>query len=264
MVKRRILPKTEEEVELMRESALLVSRVLGEVGKRILPGVSTVKLDSIAEEFIRDHGASPAFKDYLPDFGESPFPYTLCISVNEEVVHGMPGEDKFLEEGDIVSVDCGVLLNEYYGDSAYTFAVGEVPEAKKKLLEVTKESLYQGIQKAVAGNRLGQVGNAIQKHAEAGGYSVVRELVGHGLGRHLHEPPEVPNYGKKWNGARLKAGWVIAIEPMINLGKRHVETADDGWTVYAMDLLPSAHFEHTVVIRESEAEVLTTFEYIEN
>ncbi len=256
--------KTEEEIELIRQSSLLVGKTLGELNKHIEPGVTTQKLDAIAEEFIRDHGAIPGFKDYAPSFGDSPFPYTLCTSVNEEVVHGMPSPKRRLEEGDIISVDCGVLLNGYYGDSAYTFAVGEIPSKVARLMKVTKESLYKGIEKAVAGNRLGEISYAIQKHAELHGFSIVREMVGHGLGVNLHEPPEVPNYGKRRSGAKLKEGLVIAIEPMINLGKRSIKVDDDGWTVYATDRLPSAHYEHCIVIRKGEAEILSTFEYIEN
>ena len=230
----------------------------------IEPGVSTLQLDQMAEEFIRDHGGIPAFKDYDAAFADTPFPFSLCTSVNEVVVHGMPSRDRVLLEGDIISVDCGVFMNGYYGDSAYTFAVGEISAKKRRLLEVTKASLYRGIEKAVHGNRMGEVSNAIQKYAEAYGYSIVREMVGHGLGKNLHEPPEVPNYGKRRSGEKLKEGMVIAIEPMINMGRRHIKVASDQWTVYATDRKPSAHFEHTVVIRKNKPEILTTFDFIEN
>ncbi|MEL6676244.1 MAG: type I methionyl aminopeptidase [Bacteroidota bacterium] len=260
----QVILKTEEEIALIRESSLLVGKTLGEVSKNIKPGVTTMELDTIAETFIRDHGAIPAFKDYNPSFGESPFPSTLCTSVNEQVVHGMPSTSVVLEEGDIISVDCGVLMNGYFGDSAYTFAVGEISSKKRRLMEVTKQSLYKGIEKAKAGNRLGDVANAIQRHAELYGYSIVREMVGHGLGKNLHEPPEVPNYGKRRTGLKLKEGMVLAIEPMINLGRRFIDIAGDGWTVFATDKSPSAHYEHCIVIRKDKAEVLSTFEFIEN
>lgn len=262
--KEQVTYKTEEEIELIRESSLLVGKTLGELKKHIQPGVTTQKLDEIAEEFIRDHGAIPGFKDYAPSFGESPFPYTLCTSLNEEVVHGMPSSKVVLQEGDIISVDCGVLKNGYYGDSAYTFAVGEIPSKVSRLMQITKESLYLGIEKAIAGNRLGEISYAIQKHAERHGYSIVREMVGHGLGVNLHEPPEVPNHGKRRSGMKLQEGLVIAIEPMINLGKRHIKVGKDGWTVFATDRLPSAHYEHCIVVRKGKAEILSTFEYIEN
>ncbi len=256
--------KSEEEIQFIRQSCILVGKALGEVGKYVEPGVSTLTLDSVAEEFIRDHNGIPAFKNYTPSFGDSTFRHSLCISINDEVVHGIPSEKRILKSGDVVSIDCGVKLNDYYGDSAYTFAVGEVKPLTLKLLKVTKESLYRGIEKAIVGNRLGEISNAIQKHAEKFGYSVVREMVGHGVGRRLHEPPEVPNYGSRFSGFKMREGLVIAIEPMINMGKRFIDTADDGWTVYAKDRLPSAHYEHCVVIRKGEAETLTTFKYIEN
>ena len=256
--------KTRDEVELIRQSSLLVGKTLGEIGKMIEPGVSTFALDRMAEEFIRDHGGVPAFKDYDASFGDTPFPYSLCTSVNEEVVHGMPSRNRILQEGDIISVDCGVFMNGYYGDSAYTFSVGEISGKKQRLLEVTKAALYRGIEKAVSGNRMGEISNAIQKYAEAYGYSIVREMVGHGLGKELHEPPEVPNYGRRRSGDKLKEGMVLAIEPMINMGRRHIKVASDGWTVYATDRKPSAHYEHTVLIRKGKAEILTTFEFIEN
>ena len=248
--------KNREEIEIIRESSLLVGKTLAEVAGHIVPGVLTSKLDKIAEEFIRDHDAEPGFKGY------NGFPFTLCISVNEQVVHGFPGNDR-LKEGDIVSIDCGVKKNGFYGDSAYTFAVGEVSEELRLLMERTKESLYLGIDQAVAGNRVGDIGYAIQQYVEAFGYSVVRDLVGHGLGRNLHEKPEVPNYGRRGSGPLLKEGMVLAIEPMINLGARHVIQENDGWTIRTADRKPSAHYEHDVVVQQGEAEVLSTFEYIE-
>ncbi|GAB4256645.1 MAG: type I methionyl aminopeptidase [Vicingaceae bacterium] len=252
----KIYYKTEEEIELIKESSLLVGKTLAEVAKNIKPGVTTLTLDKIAEEFIRDNGAVPGFKGY------NGFPNTLCASLNEAVVHGIPN-DKPLEEGSIISIDCGVLKNGFYGDVAYTFEVGEVDEAIKKLLKVTKECLNKAIEVAIVGNRIGDIGFAVQSHAEANGYGVVRELVGHGLGRNLHEAPEVPNYGRRGNGPMLKEGMVIAIEPMINLGKRNVKQLDDGWTIVTADGLPSAHFEHDVAIRKGKAEVLSTHKYIE-
>lgn len=255
--------KTEQEISLIRESSLLVGKTLGEVSKHIAPGVSTLKLDQLAEEFIRDHGGVPAFKNYRNSPDDDPFPYTLCVSVNQEVVHGMPGTEKFLQEGDIVSVDCGVKMNGYFGDSAFTFPVGEISSKKRRLLKVTRESLMKGIAKAKAGNRMGDISHAIQVHAESFGYSIVKEMVGHGIGANLHEPPEVPNYGKKNSGIELKEGMVIAIEPMVNLGKRRINIADDGWTIVASDGNPSAHFEHTIVIRKNGGEPLSTFEFIE-
>ena len=252
-----ILYKSKEEIELIRYSSLLVAKTLAEVAKEIRPGVSTLKLDEVAEAFILSQDAEPAFKGYRG------FPFTLCVSVNAEVVHGMPGK-YILKEGDVVSVDCGVKKQGYYGDSAYTFCVGEVKPEIRKLLRVTKESLYKGIEKAVVGMRIGDIGEAVQVHAESQGYGVVRELVGHGVGKSLHEDPEVPNYGKKGTGPKLQQGLVIAIEPMINLGKKNVKQAKDGWTIIASDGLPSAHFEHTIAITEKgEADILTSFEFIE-
>lgn len=247
--------KTKEEIELLRESSLLVSKTLAEVAKHIRVGITTLELDKLAEEFIRDHHGVPAFLGY------NDFPNSLCISVNSQVVHGIPNENR-LNDGDICSVDCGVLKNGFYGDSAYTFVIGEVSAESLRLLEVTKECLTKGIEKAVAGNRLGDVSEAIQTHAEKNGYSVVRELVGHGIGRSLHEKPEVPNYGKRGSGMVLKEGLVIAIEPMINMGGRAVVHERDGWTVRTADNKPSAHFEHTVAIRKEKADILSTFEYI--
>ncbi len=252
-----ILVKTREEIELLRESNLLVGMTLGEVAKHIRPGISTLELDRIAEEFIRSHGAEPGFKGY------GGFPNTLCISVNDVVVHGIPSAQCVLKEGDVVSVDCGTLRNGFYGDSAYTFEVGEVAEEVRKLLRVTKESLYKGIEKAVAGMRIGDIGYAVQSHCEAEGFSVVREMVGHGVGRDLHEEPQVPNYGHRGQGMKLKEGMVIAIEPMINLGKRHVYQARDGWAICTRDKMPSAHFEHTVAIGKDGADILSSFEFVE-
>jgi len=248
--------KTKEEIELLRESSLLVGKTLAEVAKLIKPGVTTLQLDKIAEEFIRDNGAEPGFLGY------GGFPNTLCTSVNEAVVHGVPN-DKPLVDGDIVSVDCGTLLNGFYGDSAYTFEIGEVTPEIHKLLEVTKECLNKAVEAAVSGNRIGDIGYAVQKHAEDNGYGVVRELVGHGLGRGLHEKPEVPNYGRRGRGLKMKEGLVIAIEPMINLGVKEVSQLEDGWTIVTKDRKPSAHFEHDVAIGKGKAEVLSTFKYIE-
>lgn len=253
---RRIRLKTDEEVELIRESSLLVGRTLAEVAALIKPGVTTLQLDAIAEEFIRDNGAEPGFKGY------GGFPNTLCASLNEAVVHGIPN-DHPLEDGDIISLDCGVLKNGFYGDSAYTFEVGEVAPEIKKLLSVTKECLSLAIGQAVTGKRIGDIGFAVQSHAEANGYGVVRELVGHGLGTELHEAPEVPNYGRRGNGPRLVDGMVLAIEPMINLGTREILTHEDGWTIVTKDSKVSAHFEHDVVVRNGKADVLSSFVEIE-
>ena len=248
--------KTQEEVELLRENNLLVSATLAEVGKHIKPGVTTLELDRIAEEFIRSHGAVPGFLGY------GDFPNTLCVSVNENVVHGIPSSYA-LREGDIVSVDCGTILKGFYGDSAYTFGVGEIAPEVEQLLKVTKESLYRGVEKAVAGNRVGDISAAVQQYAESFGYGVVRELVGHGLGRNMHESPEVPNYGRRGTGPLLKEGMVICIEPMINMGSKNVVFERDGWTVRTKDRKPSAHFEFAVAIRNGEADVLTDFGIIE-
>jgi methionyl aminopeptidase len=249
--------KTDEEIELMRVANRLVGATLAEVAKHIAPGVTTYQLDKIADEFICDQGAIPLFKGY------NGFPNALCISVNENVVHGIPGTYQ-LKDGDIVSVDCGAKINGYCGDSAYTFEVGEVDPAIKKLLQTTKESLYVGISNAVEGKRTGDIGNAIQHYCEDRGYGVVRELVGHGIGKEMHEAPEVPNYGKKGYGALLKSGMCIAIEPMINMGKKNVQfDKKDGWTVRTADRKPSAHFEHTIAIRPGKADILSTFELID-
>ncbi len=248
--------KTKEEVELLRENNLLVSATLAEVGKHIRAGVTTLELDRIAEEFIRSHGAVPGFLGY------GGFPNTLCISVNEQVVHGIPS-DYVLKDGDIVSVDCGTVMKGFYGDSAYTFAVGAIDPAVQKLLDVTKEALYKGVAQAKAGNRIGDISAAVQEHAESNGFSVVRELVGHGLGRKMHEEPEVPNYGARGRGPLLREGMVICIEPMINLGAKQVVFERDGWTVRTRDRKPSAHFEFAVAIGKEGADVLTDFKVIE-
>ena len=249
--------KTEEEIEILRENAILVSKTLGEVGKAIAPGITTKKLDQIAETFIRDHGAVPGFLGY------GGFPYTLCISVNDTVVHGFPS-DYCLKEGDIVSVDCGTVYKGFNGDSAYTFAVGEIDPETALLLDVTKKSLYLGAQKAVAGNRIGDIGFAVQRYCEENGFSVVREMVGHGIGKRLHEAPEVPNYGRAGQGKKLAEGMVICIEPMVNAGTKEIFLESNGWEVKTADSRNSAHFEFMVAVRKGMPEVLTTFEYIEN
>ena len=249
--------KTAEEIELLRENNLLVSATLAEVGKHVRPGVSTLELDKLAEEFIRSHGAEPGFLGY------GGFPNTLCMSVNEEVVHGIPSAKRILKEGDVLSVDCGTLMKGFYGDSAYTFAVGEIAPEVADLLRVTKEALYKGVAQAKAGNRVGDVASAVQEHAERHGYSVVRELVGHGLGRKMHEEPEVPNYGARGRGPLLKEGMVICIEPMIDMGARYVVFERDGWTVRTRDRKPSAHFEFAVAVGKEGPDVLTDFGVIE-
>jgi methionyl aminopeptidase len=248
--------KTDEEVGLLKESNMLVSRTLAVIASEIRPGVTTLYLDGIAETFIRDNGAVPAFKGY------GGFPGTLCTSVNDEVVHGIPS-DYILKEGDIISVDCGVILNGWYGDSAFTFPVGEIREEQRRLLDYTRLSLEEGVKAAVAGNRIGDISSAVQTLAESGGYSVVRELVGHGLGRKLHEQPDVPNWGKKGTGPKMEKGLVICIEPMINAGRKETVQMRDGWTIKTADGRPSAHFEYAVAIDKGKAEVLTTFEFID-
>jgi methionyl aminopeptidase len=248
--------KTVEEIELMRENALLVSKTLAEVGKKVKPGVTTLELDKLAETFIRDHGAVPGFLGY------NDFPNSLCLSVNDVVVHGIPSKYE-LKEGDILSVDCGTIYKGYYGDSAYTFAVGEVSEDTKQLLRVTKESLFKGIAQAVDGNRVGDISFAIQEYVELFGYGVVREMVGHGIGRDMHEKPDVPNYGRRGHGKKLREGMVICIEPMINAGKKEVYLDEDGWALHTADGKFSAHYELTVCIRKGKPEVLSTFEFIE-
>ncbi|NHB68321.1 type I methionyl aminopeptidase [Perlabentimonas gracilis] len=250
------ITRTEEEIELLRINADLVSLTLAEVAKQVKPGVTTLALDKVAEEFIRDHGAEPGFLGY------NGFPNTLCTSVNDAVVHGIPSNAE-LKDGDIVSVDCGTKYQGFYGDSAYTFAVGEVSAEVKKLLQVTEQSLFKGINEAIHGNRIGDISSAVQMHAENNGFSVVRELVGHGLGRNMHEKPEVPNYGSRGRGSKLVEGMVICIEPMVNIGTKHIYQEDDGWTIKTYDHKPSAHYELTVVIRKGEPQVLSTFKYIE-
>ncbi|HBZ66726.1 MAG TPA: type I methionyl aminopeptidase [Bacteroidales bacterium] len=248
--------KSEEEIELIRQSSLLVGKTLAEVARIIDPGITTEALDRRAEEFIRDNGGKPGFKGY------NGFPSTLCISINEVVVHGFPSKRE-VKEGDIVSVDCGVLMNGFHGDSAFTFVIGEVDASVQALVNATRESLTMGIEQAVAGNRIGDIGYAIQQYVEMRGYSVVRDLVGHGLGRNLHESPDVPNYGRRGVGHRLQSGLVLAIEPMINLGGKAVVQERDGWTIRTTDRKASAHFEHDVVVRQGKAEVLSTFEFID-
>jgi len=251
-----VIYKTEEEIDIIRKSADILGQAHGEIAKHVAEGVTTLKLDSIAEEFIRDNGGSPSFKGY------NGFKHALCISLNSAVVHGIPG-NYALQSGDVVSIDCGVFFQGFHSDSAYTHAVGDVSDDVKQLLTKTKESLYKGIEWAIAGARIGDIGFAIQSHVEQFGYGVVRELVGHGLGRSLHESPEVPNYGKRGQGMKLQEGLVLAIEPMVNLGSRHVVQEEDGWTIRTRDKKPSAHFEHTVVVRKGKAEILTTFDYID-
>lgn len=257
-----IFLKTDEEIELMREANRLVGLTLGEVAKHIKPGVTPAQLDKIAKEFIYDHGAIPSFLGYKGAPGTVDFPGAICASVNDQVVHGFP-TDYILKDGDVISVDCGTEKNGFCGDSAYTFCVGEVAEDVKALLRTTKESLYLGIEKAVEGNRIGDIGEAVQTYCEKRGYSVVRELVGHGIGRKMHEAPEVPNYGKRGTGPLLKKGMCIAIEPMINMGSKNVVFENDGWTIRTRDRKPSAHFEHTVAIRQGKADILSTFEFVE-
>lgn len=257
-----IFLKTDEEIELMREANRLVGMTLGEVAKHIKPGVTPAQLDKIAKEFIYDHGAIPSFLGYKGAPGTVDFPGAICASVNDQVVHGFP-TDYILKDGDVISVDCGTEKNGFCGDSAYTFCVGEVAEDVKALLRTTKESLYLGIEKAVEGNRIGDIGDAVQTYCEKHGYSVVRELVGHGIGRKMHEAPEVPNYGKRGTGPLLKKGMCIAIEPMINMGSKNVVFENDGWTIRTRDRKPSAHFEHTVAIRQGKADILSTFEFVE-
>jgi methionyl aminopeptidase len=248
--------KTDEEVGLLRESNMLVSRTLATIASYIKPGITTLYLDNLAETFIRDNGGTPAFKGY------GGFPKTLCTSVNDEVVHGIPS-NYILKEGDIISIDCGVVLNGWYGDSAYTFAIGDIDDEVKGLLDYTKASLEEGVKEAIAGNRIGDISFAVQTKAESGGYSVVRELVGHGIGKRLHEPPEVPNYGKRGAGPKMEKGLVLCIEPMINLGRKETMQMNDGWTIKTVDGKPSAHFEYAVAVNKGKADVLSTFEFIE-
>lgn len=258
----KIFLKTEDEIELMRRANQLVGKTLGELAKHIKPGVTTLQLDKIAEEFIRDNGAIPTFKNFPNPYG-GPFPASICTSVNDVVVHGIPDDKTVLRDGDIISVDCGTLLDGFNGDSCYTFCVGEVSEEVRQLLKTTKESLYLGIEQAVAGKHVGDIGYTVQNYCEAQGYGVVRELTGHGIGREMHEDPQVPNYGRRGNGAFLKAGMCIAIEPMITMGKRDIWLMDDRWTVKTRDGKPAAHFEHTIAIRRGKAEILSSFEEVE-
>ncbi|AFU67630.1 methionine aminopeptidase Map [Psychroflexus torquis ATCC 700755] len=250
-----IITKTKEEIKLMHESAQIVSKTLGMLAKEVKPGVTTLHLDKLAEEFIRDHGAIPGF------LGMYDFPNTLCMSPNAQVVHGIPNT-KPLIEGDIISIDCGALKNEYYGDHAYTFEVGNVSEDIRRLIRVTKESLYKGIEQFVSGNRVGDVGYAIQKHTEKNGYGVVRELVGHGLGKTMHEDPQMPNYGKRGRGKKFLEGMTVAIEPMINMGTKSIKQLPDGWTILTADGLPSIHFEHDVALVDGIPRLLSTFDYV--
>lgn len=251
----KIILKTAEEIELIRESALIVSKTLGMLASEIKPGINTLKLDALAETFIRDHGAVPGF------LGLYDFPNTLCMSPNAQIVHGIPNETP-LEEGDIISIDCGVLKNNFYGDHAYTFAVGEIAPETEKLLKITKEALYAGIDQFRLGKRMGDLAFAIQSYVEKEGYGVVRELVGHGLGTNMHEGPEVPNYGRKGSGKKFQEGMVLAIEPMINQGVRRIKQLKDGWTILTADGLPSAHFEHNVALVNGKPKLLSTFQYI--
>lgn len=258
----KIFLKTEDEIELMRKANRLVGKTLGEIAKHIKPGVTTLQLDKVAEEFIRDNGAIPTFKNFPNPFG-NPFPASICTSVNDVVVHGIPDDRTVLKEGDVISVDCGTLLDGFNGDSCYTFCVGEVEPEIKQLLKVTKESLYLGIESAVAGKHIGDIGNAVQSHCESFCYGIVRELTGHGIGKDMHEDPSVPNYGNKGNGVLLKSGMCIAIEPMVTMGDRSIYMMPDRWTIRTRDGKPAAHFEHTVVVRRGKAEILSSFEEVE-
>lgn len=258
----KIFLKTEDEIELMRQANLLVGRTLGELAKHIKPGVTTLQLDKIADEFIRDNGAIPTFKGFPNPYG-GPFPASICTSVNDVVVHGVPSDKTVLKEGDVISIDCGTLLNGFNGDSCYTFCVGDVSEEVKQLLRTTKESLYKGIEQAVHGHHVGDISSAVQDHCEAQGYGIVRELTGHGIGREMHEDPQVPNYGRRGNGAMLKASMCIAIEPMVTMGKRDVYLMPDRWSVCTRDGKPAAHFEHTIAIRRGKAEILSSFDEVE-
>lgn len=258
----KIFLKTEDEIELMRQANQLVGKTLAELAKNIRPGITTGRLDAIAEEFIRDNKAVPVFKGFPNPFG-APFPASICTSINSQVVHGIPDNVTELRGGDIISIDCGILFAGYCGDSAYTFCVGEVAEETKALLRATKESLYKGIEAARAGKHLGDIGNAVQTHCESMGYGIVRELTGHGIGRKMHEDPQVPNYGSFGSGMLLKSGMCIAIEPMVTLGNRKVGLMPDRWTIRTVDDKPAAHFEHTIAIREGQADILSTFEEVE-
>lgn len=256
-----IFLKTDDEIELLRAANLLVGQTLAELAKIIKPGVTTKQLDEVAETFIRDNGAVPTFKGFPNPYG-GPFPASICASVNDVVVHGIPNDEP-LKEGDILSVDCGTLLNGYCGDSCYTFCVGEVSDEVKQLLRTTKEALYLGIEQAVTGHRLGDIGFAVQNHCESNGYGVIREFVGHGIGKDMHEEPQVPNYGKRGSGTMLKNGLCIAIEPMISMGSREIYMESDRWTIKTRDGKPAAHFEHSLAVRKGKADILSSFEEIE-
>ena len=258
----KIFLKTEDEIELMRRANQLVGKTLGELAKHIKPGVTTLQLDKIADEFIRDHGAIPTFKNFPNPFG-GPFPASICTSVNDVVVHGVPDSKTVLKDGDIISIDCGTLLDGFNGDSCYTFCVGDVSPEVRQLLKITKESLYLGIEQATAGKRVGDIGDTVQTYCESHGYGVVRELTGHGIGKEMHENPQIPNYGRRGNGALLKSGMCIAIEPMITMGNRQIWMMPDKWTIRTIDGKPAAHFEHTIAIRRGKAEILSSFDEIE-
>ena len=258
----KIYLKTEDEIELMRQANQLVGKTLGELAKHIKPGITTLQLDKIADEFIRDNGAIPTFKGFPNPYG-GPFPASICTSVNDVVVHGVPNAETVLKEGDIISIDCGTLLNGFNGDSCYTCCVGEVSDEVKQLLKTTKESLYKGIESAVAGKHLGDISAAVQEHCEAQKYGIVRELTGHGIGREMHEDPQVPNYGRRGNGIMLKAGMCLAIEPMVTMGNRAIWMDADRWTIRTRDGKPAAHFEHTIAVRKGQAEILSSFEEVE-
>ena len=258
----KIFLKTEDEIELMRRANQLVGKTLGELAKHIKPGVTTLQLDKIADEFIRDHGAIPTFKNFPNPFG-GPFPASICTSVNDVVVHGVPDSKTVLKDGDIISIDCGTLLDGFNGDSCYTFCVGDVSPEVRQLLKITKESLYLGIEQATAGKRVGDIGDTVQTYCESHGYGVVRELTGHGIGKEMHEDPQIPNYGRRGNGALLKSGMCIAIEPMVTMGNRQIWMMPDKWTIRTRDGKPAAHFEHTIAIRRGKAEILSSFDEVE-
>jgi methionyl aminopeptidase len=259
----KVFLKTEDEIALMRQANQLVGDTLAELARHIKPGITTLQLDQIADAFIRDHGAVPTFKGFPNPYG-GPFPASICTSVNDVVVHGVPDDKTVLKDGDIISIDCGTLLNGFCGDSCYTFCVGEVSDEVKELLRTTKESLYKGIEQAVAGKHLGDISSAVQDHCEVKGYGIVRELTGHGIGRQMHEDPSVPNYGRRGNGIMLKAGMCIAIEPMITMGSREIYMMPDRWTIRTRDGKPAAHFEHTLAVRKGQAEILSSFDEVEN
>ncbi len=254
--------KTEDEIELLRAANQLVAQTLTEVGKAVRPGVTTAELNTIADTFIRDHGAVPTFKGFPNPYG-GPFPGSICTSVNDVVVHGVPGDSVILKDGDIISVDCGTLLNGFCGDSCYTFRVGEVAPEVQHLLDTTKAALYKGIEAAIVGHRIGDIGYAVQSHCEAQGYGVVREFVGHGIGREMHEDPQVPNYGQRGSGKQMRNGLCIAIEPMITMGTRDVYMMPDRWTIRTRDGKPAAHFEHTIALHNGKADILSSFAAIE-